>query len=247
MLQDPRLDLALWTERILLGSFTPASDHDWPGRRVATVYLRGCPWRCAYCHNPQLQRRSTAPALSWSRIAARLEASRDTISGVIFSGGEPTTDRCLPEAITAVKDMGFQVGLHTSGAYPERLEKILPLLDWIGFDLKSDFDGYDTLTGTPGSAARATQSARLIIASGVAHEFRLTWHHELMTQESALLAAHFAQHLGAQRFVLQAYRADGVTNPDLAAESEPPAALIAQISTLFADFEVRGEICGLAA
>lgn len=246
MLQHQHPDEAPWTERILLGSFTPASDHDWPGRHVATVYLLGCPWRCAYCHNPQLQRRSTAPALSWSRIASRLEASREAIGGVVFSGGEPTADRTLAEAIAAVKAMGLPVGLHTSGAYPERLEKALPLLDWVGFDLKSDYAGYDALTATPGSAARATQSARLIVASGVAHEFRLTWHHELMTEESALLAAHFAQHLGAQRFVLQAYRADGVANPALAPISEPPAALVAQIRALFTDFEVRSEICGLA-
>ncbi|GAB2897291.1 anaerobic ribonucleoside-triphosphate reductase activating protein [Uliginosibacterium flavum] len=235
-----------WTERILLGSFTPASDHDWPGRRAATIYLLGCPWRCAYCHNPQLQKRGTAPALSWSRIAAKLTASRDTISGVVFSGGEPTTDRTLPEAIAAVKALGLPVGLHTSGAYPERLETLLPQLDWVGFDLKTDYESYDKLTGAPGSAARATQSARLIIASGVAHEFRLTWHHQVINEESALLAAHFAQHLGARRFVLQAFRSEGVANPTLAPESMPSAELVAQLRALFADFEVRGDICGLA-
>lgn len=234
-----------WTERILLGSFTPASDHDWPGRRVATIYLLGCPWRCAYCHNPQLQKRGTAPMLSWARIATKLAASRDEIQGVVFSGGEPTTDRTLPEAIAAVKALGLPVGLHTSGAYPERLEAILPLLDWVGFDLKTDYEGYEQLTGTPGSAARATQSAKLLVASGVPHEFRLTWHHELISEESALLAAHFAQHLGAQNFVIQLFREEGTDNP-LPVSAQPGPALLAELRKLFPGFRLRQENCGLA-
>lgn len=237
---------APWHARLRIGAFNPAAEHDWPGRRTATLFLHGCPWRCAYCHNPELQSRSTMRLLPWEKIAAELEDRRDALDGVVFSGGEPTADNALPEAIAAVKALGFPAGLHTSGAYPERLEKVLPLLDWVGFDLKSDYEGYDALTGAPGSAARVTRSARLIVASGVAHEFRLTWHHELMTEESALLAAHFAQHLGAQRFVLQAFRTEGVANPALAPVSDPPAVLIEQIRALFADFELRGEICGLA-
>jgi pyruvate formate lyase activating enzyme len=235
-----------WSERILLGSFTPASDHDWPGRRVATIYLLGCPWRCAYCHNPQLQKRGTTPMLSWPRIAARLEASRGEIGGVVFSGGEPTTDRTLPDAIAAVKALGLPVGLHTSGAYPERLEAILPLLDWVGFDLKTDYENYAVLTGAPGSAARATQSARLIVASGVDHEFRLTWHPQVLSEESALLAARFAQHLGARRFVLQAFRPEGVENDALLPGTPPSPALLKEILGFFPDCELRGELCGLA-
>jgi pyruvate formate lyase activating enzyme len=238
---------AAWQARLLTASFDPDARHDWPGRRSATIYLLGCPWRCVYCHNPRLQtRRRQSGGPDWGQISRELESLRGEIGGVVFSGGEPTADAALPEALAAVRAMGFPVGLHTSGAYPERLERVLPLLDWIGFDLKADYEGYEAVTATPGSAARATRSARLVVASGVAHEFRLTWHHELMTEESALLAAHFAQHLGAQRFVLQAFRTEGVANPALAPVSDPPAVLIEQIRALFADFYLRGEICGLA-
>lgn len=236
-----------WTARILLGGFTPVADHDWPGRRVATIYLQGCPWRCVYCHNPQLQTRGAAPMLSWAHIVARLQASRAEIGGVVFSGGEPTADRALPEAVAAVKALGFAVGLHTSGAYPARLAAVLPLVDWVGFDLKTDYEGYEALTGTPGSAARATQSARQVVASGVAHEFRLTWHPALISEASARLAAHFAAHLGAQRFVLQLFREEGVAEAGLAQAGEPSPTLLAELGALFADFELRVEICGLAA
>lgn len=238
---------APWQARLRIGAFNPHAEHDWPGRRTATLFLHGCPWRCAYCHNPELQSRNTMRLLPWASIASQLENLRAEIQGVVFSGGEPTADSALPEAIHAVREMGFPVGLHSSGAYPERLEKILPLLDWIGFDLKTDYENYAALTGAPGSAARATQSARLIIASGLEHEFRLTWHHQVLTAESALLAARFAAHLGARRFVLQAFRPEGVSAASLSPASLPPAELISALSELFADFELRSDICGLAA
>lgn len=236
-----------WQERILIGSFDPDALHDWPGRRTATIYLLGCPWRCVYCHNPRLQKRNREATPSWALIARQLESLRGKIDGVVFSGGEPTADRCLPEAIVAVQAMGLPVGLHCSGAYPDRLEKILPLIDWIGFDLKADYAGYEAVTGAPGSASRATRSAQLIVASGLAHEFRLTWHHEVLSENAALLAAHFARHLGARRFVLQLFRSEGVNDASLAPDSLPSPTLINQIRTLFADFELRSEICGLAA
>ena len=32
----------------------PFSAIDFPGALAAVVFCRGCPWRCAYCHNPHL-------------------------------------------------------------------------------------------------------------------------------------------------------------------------------------------------
>lgn len=236
-----------WPERLLSAGLTPHSTVDWPGRRAATIFLRGCPWRCTYCHNPQLQSRKGAkPSLSWTEIVASLETRRDQLEGVVFSGGEPTADACLGDAMRAVRDMGFRLGLHTGGAYPERLEVLLPLLDWVGFDLKTDYEHYPTLTGVAGSGARATRSARAIVASGVEHEFRLTWHPQLIKEDSAVLAAHFAHELGARQFVLQEYRSEGVSAPQLAPHAAVPASLVARVRKVFPQLVVRGEICGLA-
>lgn len=235
-----------WQTRILIGGFTPFSAVDWPGKRVATVFLQGCPWRCGYCHNPGLQTRSRAQGLGWGDVEALLRRDRPGLDGVVFSGGEPTVDRCLPDAIAAVRSLGLGVGLHTNGAYPDRLAEVLPLLDWLGFDLKTDYDTYDTLTGARGSGARVTESARLILASGIDHEFRMTWHHTMMSEEAARLAAHFAHHLGARRFVLQVFRPEGVLPDAQPGESEVPTQLLAELAELFEDFELRREICGLA-
>lgn len=234
-----------WRQGILIGGFNPATRHDWPGRLAATIFLRGCPWRCAYCHNPQLQGRGREPGLAWAGIEAHLTDPACPVDSVVFSGGEACVDRHLPEAVAALKTMGLRVGLHTNGAYPARLAALLPLLDWVGFDLKTDYAHYDALTGVPGSGARASESARLVMASGIDHEFRLTWHPALMDDDDALLASAFARHLGVRHFALQGVQATG--HPDrLGTAAEPPAALLARLGVGFERFVVRQVPCGLA-
>src|SRR5574343_771897 len=45
-----------------IGGKTPLSTSDWPERLAAVVFVTGCPWRCAYCHNPDLLTRRPAGA-----------------------------------------------------------------------------------------------------------------------------------------------------------------------------------------
>ena len=126
----------------------PFSSVDWPGRLAATVFLQGCPWRCPYCHNPGLQ--ATAPCeggvgdgageVSWAGFVDLLGRRRGLLDGVVFTGGEPTMHRGLGAAIDEVHVLGFDVGLHTSGCYPEALGRILDdhRPEWIGLDVKAD-------------------------------------------------------------------------------------------------------------
>ena len=88
----------------------------------------------------------------------------------MFSGGEPTLQRGLPDAVREVRELGFKVGLHTAGCYPERLDELLPALDWVGLDIKALPQDYAALTGVPGSGERAFESLQFLVESGVAHE-----------------------------------------------------------------------------
>jgi pyruvate formate lyase activating enzyme len=75
-----------------------------------------------------------------------------------------------------VRALGFATALHTGGMYPERLAAVLPLLDWVGLDIKGPEHRYADITGAPGSGARAFESLALLQASPVAFECRTTWH-----------------------------------------------------------------------
>ncbi|PKR89335.1 anaerobic ribonucleoside-triphosphate reductase activating protein [Pleomorphomonas diazotrophica] len=165
---------------IAVGGFSPLSTCDWPGELVATVFCQGCPFACRYCHNADLIPPGPGTGPSWPEILSILERRRGLLDGVVFSGGEPTLQKALPEAVATVRALGFRVGLHTAGPYPERLARLLPDLDWVGFDVKAPFADYQRITGVPKSGLRARESLVELVGSGVAFEVRTTVHPSLL-------------------------------------------------------------------
>ena len=191
-------------EALAVGGFTPLSTVDWPDRLAAVVFVQGCPWRCRYCHNAELQARDRAPdAPGWDHVLATLHRRRGLLDGVVFSGGEPTLDPALPGAVAAVRELGLRVGLHSAGIYPQRLAALLPSLDWVGLDLKTDIARHDALTGRPDSAAPVHASLAALVASGVDHEIRTTYHPALQPDETLAKLAVTLKTAGARRWVLQ--------------------------------------------
>lgn len=152
-----------------IGGITPLTTIDFPGRLAAVLYCQGCPWRCSYCHNPELLDATAPAAVPWSQVLAFLQSRRGLLDGVVFSGGEPTLQAALPAALAEVRAMGFATGLHTGGMYPERLAAVLPLLDWVGLDVKGPLHAYDGITGVPGSGKRAWESLQLVVLALLAH------------------------------------------------------------------------------
>ena len=151
---------------------------DFPGELSCVVFLQGCPWRCGYCQNSELQSRQADNLLHWPDILAWLRSRQGLLDAVVFSGGEPTLQRGLGEALKQVRALGYKTGLHTAGIYPQRLQKLLPLVDWVGLDIKAPFAEYDRISGVPGSAERAWRSARYLAESGTRFEVRTTVHPE---------------------------------------------------------------------
>jgi pyruvate formate lyase activating enzyme len=207
-----------------VGGLTPCSTTDWPGQLSAVVFCQGCPWRCSYCHNPHLLPSRGANELAWVDVLAFLRRRVGLLDAVVFSGGEPLAQAALVDAIRAVRQLGFRVGLHTGGAYPSRLSYLLPFLDWVGFDFKAPVPDYPAITGAPGSGRKALASARALIRSGVQHEFRTTVHRRWHDATTLVSMADQLAALGVRRYVLQAFRAQGCA--DTALENDAPVALL---------------------
>lgn len=193
---------------IRVGGFERFSLCDWPDRLVATVFCQGCPWDCPYCHNPHLLPANGPHAVAWRDVLAFLESRRGLLDGVVFSGGEPTMQQGLPEAIRAVRALGFDIGLHSAGPYPDRLAAVLPLVDWVGFDVKAAFGEYDRITRVPRSGERASASLRHLLASGVACDLRTTVDPHLL-DDAALARLHADLAPFGASVRLQAFRATG--------------------------------------
>ena len=125
--------------------------HDGPGVRT-TVFLKGCPLRCGWCHNPESQRREpeTMRGAAGERIAGReydadelarlLNRQADVLrlgeGGVTFSGGEPLAQAGF---VADVVDRlaGLHVVLDTSGyAAEESLRLVAGRSSLVYYDLK---------------------------------------------------------------------------------------------------------------
>ena len=46
-----------------------------------------------------------------------------------------------------VRELGFSIGLHTNGFYPDLLRKVSDIVDWVGLDFKATRARYKDLTG----------------------------------------------------------------------------------------------------
>ena len=136
--------------------------HDGPGIRT-TVFLKGCPLRCAWCHNPESQEREPVSVDIVRKLngrsvpgkkvyGERMEVDQvvetlikdmhfyeESNGGVTFSGGEPLMQpEGLVQLLEACKMHGIHTTVDTSGyASWELFEKIMPLTDLFLFDLKN--------------------------------------------------------------------------------------------------------------
>jgi len=203
-------------DRLRVGGLTALTSIDFPGRLAAVVFCQGCPWRCGYCHNPGLLDARQAGALPWARVRAFLRQRRGLLDGVVFSGGEPTLQAALPRALSEVRELGFETALHTGGMYPQRLAALLPRLDWVGLDIKGPWARIDSITGARGGAPRVRASLQHLLASGVAHECRTTWHPGLFGVDALRALADDLAAMGVRRWALQECRVPGATPHALA-------------------------------
>lgn len=192
-------------EKLLVGGFVSLTSVDYPGSLAFVVFLQGCPWRCRYCHNRHLQTLSPAEALPWEDVLNLIKARTGFIDAVVFSGGEPLMQNALPESMQQVKALGLKVGLHTGGAFPERLARIADLVDWVGFDIKHTFEKYALITNISDSGEKAFESLKILIDHKVNFEARMTVDLIIPT-EDVLKVMHKVSEMGVKNAVLQKCR-----------------------------------------
>lgn len=190
---------------------------DWPGRVATTVLLQGCPWRCTYCSSTELQSPRVGGTVPWEDVLVGLEARRGRVDAVVFSGGEPTRQGALPEAMRLTRAMGYDVGLLTAGAFPGRLELALEHCDWVGLDIKATPEGYTDIVRTGMAGRRAWTSLEIVRDSGVDYEVRLTVDPVTHTREDVLDTVREIVRVTGRAPVLQEVRPRG-TNPSYAKE-----------------------------
>jgi anaerobic ribonucleoside-triphosphate reductase activating protein len=226
------------------GGIVPFSTSDWPGRLAAVVFAQGCPWRCGYCHNPHLLPFQGADERDWASVLAWLATRKGLLEAVVFSGGEPTAQPGLADALRDVRKLGFATGIHTAGIYPRHLPELLPLLDWVGLDIKAPAADYQRVTGVSGSGLGAFVALALLQQAGIAYEVRTTVHYDLTPPDALERLARELAGVGVREWILQPFRAQGCADEALNAAAPQGArideALLARLREAVPGVTVRG-------
>lgn len=166
------------------------SVNDGPGIRT-TVFMKGCPLRCLWCHNPESQDGGIAfcektrtlgnltktitehVGSEMSVDAVMSEIAKDVVfyeesgGGVTFSGGEPLYQpQFLVALLTACKNRGIKTAVDTCGhADPNYFLEIINLTDLFLFDLKHpDSEHHFTFTGS--NNMLIIKNLRLLLQAG---------------------------------------------------------------------------------
>jgi pyruvate formate lyase activating enzyme len=99
-----------------------------------------------------------------AEVVSMIESARLLISGVVFSGGEPTAqEEALVQLAEAAKGMGLATGIQTNGYFPETLSHLIDrrLVNRIALDFKTRWEGYTRRLEGYGAVARDTYHMRV--------------------------------------------------------------------------------------
>lgn len=231
--------------RLPLAGLTADSTTAFPGRRSAVVFLQGCPLACNYCDSgPMAEARCASPG-EWEAILSFLEARRGEIDAVVFSGGEPTLHPDLPAAVAACRELGLAVGLHTAGPYPERLEQLLPLLDWVALDTKGRGRDFDRIVGRERVWQQHVRSLSQLLEGDTPYECRTTVHWKDFDLERLERLALTLADCGVRRYAIQLARTAQCRHPDYcqpvagAPSRESVEVLVRRLGPYFDSLELR--------
>jgi len=161
--------------------------HDGPGIRT-TVFLKGCPLSCIWCHNPEsidpaiksvaktvnigkkkfTEDETVGREMSVEEVMKELRKEQifmeDSGGGVTFSGGEPLLQaEFLTEILSACQMENMHTTVDTCGfAKWEVLEKVARFTDLFLYDLKViDSDLHNNYTKVPNNVILKNLSALL--------------------------------------------------------------------------------------
>jgi len=176
---------------------------DYPKHFAAIFFISGCGFTCGFCHNATLMGEKQA-GLSWEKLeTVCAKFKKNWVSGVVITGGEPTSARDLAGLIRFFKErFGFAVKLDTNGSNPERLAECLPLVDYVAMDIKCGLSAYPEFVEFP-DIGKIKQSIDLIRAEAKDYEFRTTVIETIHTDEQ--MREIYETVKGSRRYVLQAF------------------------------------------
>ncbi|HPA13804.1 MAG TPA: anaerobic ribonucleoside-triphosphate reductase activating protein [Desulfobacterales bacterium] len=191
---------------MIFGGLQKNSLIDYPGKLSCVLFISGCNFYCPYCHNPDLVKGTPTAPLSEKSFFDFIQKRKGFLDAVVISGGEPTLYKELFPLCRKIKQAGYPVKLDTNGSRPEIIETLIGenLIDCIAMDIKTEPTRYPTWIQTNCNPATILSSIRIIMESGMDHEFRTTCIKPLVDEQVIESVSRLIK--GAMRYALQKFR-----------------------------------------
>ncbi|MFH1566183.1 MAG: anaerobic ribonucleoside-triphosphate reductase activating protein [bacterium] len=196
---------------IKIGGLQKTTLIDFPGCVAATVFLSGCNFRCPFCYSSELvlpEKIKNHPLLSEGYFFDFLKERKGLLEGIVICGGEPTTNKDLPEFLKKIKDMGFLIKLDTNGSNPEMLEILIEkkLVDYVAMDIKASKEKYvETVKGKV-KLKDIEKSINILKEGNIDYEFRTTVVPGIHNKEDIIKIVEWIK--PAKRYFLQNFRGE---------------------------------------
>lgn len=190
---------------IQIGGLVSFTTIDYPGKLAAVLFLVGCPLRCAYCSNPHLLCPGDGE-YDPERVLEWLKSRVGKLEAVVFSGGEALMQGdATIEYMRRVRDLGFKIGLHTNGFYPDTLRRASDVVDWIGLDFKAAREKYPDLTGQGIAYDNMMRSLDIWVNTGKDFEVRITCDPRFVDKADLMEIANILVARGVKNIAIQKY------------------------------------------
>ncbi len=190
---------------IQIGGLVSFTTIDYPGKLAAVVFLVGCPLRCTYCSNPHLLSPRNGE-YDQEKILDWLAQRVGKLEAVVFSGGEALMQGdALIDYVKRVREMGFKIGLHTNGFYPQVLQRISEFVDWIGLDFKTTKQKYCDLTKQNIAYENMMQSLDIWLATNKDIEVRITCDPRYVNKDDLVEITNILSGKGVKNIAIQKY------------------------------------------
>ena len=199
---------------MIIGGLQKTSLIDFPGKVSCVCFVSGCNFRCPYCHNPDLVHHPGNAFLDEGAFFGFIRERQGFLDGVVISGGEPTLQNDLAAFVSRIKREGYAVKLDTNGSHPRMIQELMEknLLDYVAMDIKTDPSLYPRFIKREIDPDCIRSSVKLIMASGIAYEFRTTCVRPFVDAETVETIGRLIQ--GCSLYVLQPFRQTRVLQPD---------------------------------
>ena len=117
-----------------------------PDSFAPSIFLKNCQLRCPYCMNSRLVNgESVQSSVGFNDVEAFVRENNCKWVGI--SGGEPL-NRSIFEILSMfaeIKKWDCKIALSTNGLEPDKMALIMPYVDYVTLDIKTDKERYDSL------------------------------------------------------------------------------------------------------